>query len=49
MRKLILCLGLICLINAAPLLHQLHEYTFEQYVSDFNKSYTKGSEEYQKR
>ena len=49
-RATLLCvaLGALCCF-AAPSWNQLDDYTFEQYVSDFDKGYVQGSAEYTKR
>ncbi|EAR99302.3 papain family cysteine protease (macronuclear) [Tetrahymena thermophila SB210] len=49
MRKLVLLFALIVLATAAPKWNQLVNYTFDDYVKDFNKAYTKFSAEYNQR
>lgn len=49
MRKFIILAALVCLAIAAPKWYQLENYTFEQYVKDFQKGYKVGTEEFNKR
>jgi len=48
MRKILLIAALLCIAAAAaaPKWHQLQDYTFDDYIRDFNKDYVKGTEEY---
>lgn len=49
MRKLVLLLALIALVAAGPKWSELTNYTFDDYVRDFNKGYVKYSDEYNSR
>ena len=48
MRQFLIIATILCIAAAAasPKWHQLENYTFEDYVRDFSKSYVKGTEEY---